>query len=411
MPRKPSSDHFTGQLPLDGLAPLTPARPQVDLTIKPGTSQPLSPAQEEFNKRMKALEKARAAYDRKRARLDADLVVCRNELMPMVEKRNRLEHQMILLVAAARQARKMTERRRRSLEDLLFDKAQALLGDPVGLGEEELATLEALFEELAALQNRHGEGDPENEEDEDPLGEQFQEMRTILEAVARDAGIELDLSDLDHTMDPVEFQRLLRERFEAGEKNRGDAFNFGPGRKRKPSKAALERERLKKEAEEAKNRDFKSLYKQLAKVLHPDLETDPTLKEHKEAWMKRLTTARAQGDLREMLAIELEWLGEEAGNLALATDEKLRVYSMVLKEQIAEIKERTRLLACETEYLPIRRFLSPFADRVPVPVFKHELQEEIDYLSSITSHLRAGGAAAVRTIHQFADQHARIFGI
>ena len=109
----------------------------MDLTIKPGTSQPLSPAQEEFNKRMKALEKARASYDRKRARLDADLVVCRNQLMPMVEKRNRLEHQMILLVAAARQVPKMTERRRRSLQDLLFHKAQALLGDPVGLGEEE----------------------------------------------------------------------------------------------------------------------------------------------------------------------------------------------------------------------------------------------------------------------------------
>ena len=139
-------------------------------------------------------------------------------------------------------------------------------------------------------------------------------LNSIQRALARDAGIELDLSDLDHTMLPVEFQKQLRERF-------------------------------------------------------------------------------------------------VAGNLARASDEKLRVYSLVLKEQIAEIKERTRLLIYETEYHPIRRFLSPFADRVQVPVFKHELQEEIDYLSSTTSHLRAGGVAAVRTIHQFADQHARIFGI
>lgn len=78
------------------------------------------------------------------------------------------------------------------------------------------------------------------------------------------------------------------------------------------TKAALERERLRQETEEAKARDFKSLYKQLAKVLRPDLETDPVLKAHKEVSMKRSTTARANGDLRDMLAIEMEWLGEKS---------------------------------------------------------------------------------------------------
>ncbi len=56
-----------------------------------------------------------------------------------------------------------------------------------------------------------------------------------------------------------------------------------------------------------KKRNLKSLYKQLAKVLHPDLETDPESKLQKEEWMKRLTSAHALGDLRELLSIEFEW--------------------------------------------------------------------------------------------------------
>ena len=42
---------------------------------------------------------------------------------------------------------------------------------------------------------------------------------------------------------------------------------------------------------EAKNRDLKSLFKQLAKAFHPDLEPDPLHKQHKQIWMQRLNTA------------------------------------------------------------------------------------------------------------------------
>jgi len=375
----------------------------MDLTIKNQASQPLTPAQEEFNKHMKALEKARAAHERKRARLDKDLAVCRNELMPLVEMKNREEYQLIMLVSEARGTFKLTARRRKALESLILHKIADLRDDPVGLGEEELKALEQLYDELDPPDVA---GDLDTDQEDAQVRAEFEDLRAMLEGAARDAGVDLDLSGLDPNMDPEEFeQRMVEQLLAAG---RPSATTR---RKRKPSKAAIERERLKQEAEEAKKRDLKSLYKQLAKVLHPDLETDATLKALKEGWMKRLTSARANSDLREMLAIEVEWLGQEAGNLSRATDEKLRVYSMVLKEQIAELKQHTRQLSHEPEYIPLRRFISPYDDRLTAHILKSKWIAEIDMLKEVSSILRAGGPAARQVINDSAERHARVFGV
>ncbi len=70
-------------------------------------------------------------------------------------------------------------------------------------------------------------------------------------------------------------------------------------------------------------------------------------------------------DLRELLQIEMEWLGEESANLAHAGDEKLRTYSMMLKEQIHEIVQQTFQIPYESQYEPLRSFITPFQTRMP----------------------------------------------
>ena len=134
-----------------------------------------------------------------------------------------------------------------------------------------------------------------------------------------------------------------------------------------PPRPRPTKERNRLAQEEAKNRDLKSLFKQLAKAFHPDLEPDPLLKQHKQVWMQRLNTAYAANDLREMLQLEMEWLGEEATNLATAGDEKLQVYCMVLKEQIADLKRQTQHLPDEPQYGPLQRFRDPFYGTIANP--------------------------------------------
>lgn len=393
-----------------GITPPPSALGKLDLSIKANSGDILTPAQVEFNKRLKALEKARKALERKRADLDKDLVTCRETLMPLVEVRNQTEYQIILLAHQSGKSLKLTKRRSAALEELICMKIEDLLGDPAGLGEEETTALESILKELEPDESDDGELD---EEEREAIQEEFDDMRAMVEKFARQNGLELDLEGLDPHMDPAEFEMEFQRRIAAAAENPGKSQNTDsakPKRGRKPGKAALERERLRKETEEAKKRDFKTLYKQLAKVLHPDLETDPTLKQHKESWMKRLTAAHSSGDLHAMLAIEIEWLGEEAGNLKKATDEKLRVYSLVLKEQIADLKQQRIYLSHQPEYFPLRRFMLPIDDRLNARLFQLELQEEHETLSGMLATLRKGGAATRNFIHQAADQHARSYG-
>jgi hypothetical protein len=375
-----------------------PAPQKEGLAIRPGKDAPLSRTQLEFNRLMKALESTKDRHAREQARLDEVLDISIRELMPLIEDLNRANRDIIFCGHKAWQNLKLTAKRRRWFGDLLSGKAADLLADPVGLGEEETGLLQAVIDELGPCEGERRMQDAEDEE--------FDFLREMIEQSARAAGVELDLSDLDPKGDPEEFERTVRERLGAAAALFADAPP-APKRPRKPTKAQAERERKRLELEDAKNRDLKSLFKQLAKAFHPDLEPDPLLKEHKKVWMQRLNTAYAANDLREMLQLEMEWLGEEATNLATAGDEKLKVYCMVLKEQIAELKAKVHFLKHEPQYGPLQRFIDPFFGTLANPAsIKRTLREELKRHREMLEILARNDASARRMIYEWADEHA-----
>jgi hypothetical protein len=368
------------------------------LAIRPGNDSPLSRTQVEFNRLMKILESTKARHAREQARLDQVLEVSIRELMPLVEDLNRANRDIVFRGHKAWQNLKLTAKRRRWFGDLLSGKASDLLADPVGLGEEEIPMLQAVIDELGPCEDEQRMKDDETEE--------FDFLREMLEQSARAAGVELDLSDLDPKSDPEEFERTVRERLGAAAALLEDTPPAAK-RPRKPTKAQAERERKRLELEDAKNRDLKSLFKQLAKAFHPDLEPDTLLKEHKKGWMQRLNTAYAANDLREMLQLEMEWLGEEATNLATAGDKKLKVYCMVLKEQIEELKAKIHYLKHEPQYSPLQRFIDPFYGTLANPVsIKRELREELERHARMLEILDKNDANTRRMIYDWADEHA-----
>ena len=370
------------------------------VTIRPAGAAPLSPAQVEFNRLMKSLENARSKHTREQSRLDKALEVSIQELMPLVADVNRVERDMVFAGRQILLTMKLTPKRRRWFGDLISGKASSLLADPVGLNAKEIATLESVVEEL-------GPSKAERQMKEDKV-EDFGFLRAMMEQVARNAGVDLDLSDIDLKGDPEEVARLLEERMSGIDGAMGGANRARAPRPRKPTKAQLEKERAHTEREEAKKRDFKSLFKQLAKALHPDLETDPVMKEHKDAWMKRLNTAYQNGDLRDMLQLEMEWLGEEATNLATAGEEKLRVYCMVLKEQLADLKRQTDLLPAEPQYGPLSRFIDPFTGFMENPRWiRKQLTERLCQYREMLEILEKDTHERREMIHQWADTNAR----
>ena len=312
-------------------APAPSAPKRSDLLVVAREGEALSPAQAEFNKLMKRLENARAKQQRERNRMNDLVRVCAAELLPLVEQIHRLNFEMTALSMEHLKTLKLTARRRGALQELLGGKARELVEDSCGLSEAQVEQMRLVIKEMSA-------------------------MRDMMQDVVRQAGSDIDFSDLDIKDDPAELERKFKEKLDGAMAGHEGRATSSPRRGRKPTKAQTEKEKRQQEAEEAKRRDLKSLYKQLAKVLHPDLESDPERRHHKEEWMKRLTTAHAAGDLRELLAIEMEWLGEESSNLAAATDEKLKVYCAVLIAPCSKSRSprsrRRRMLSCSRLSMP-----------------------------------------------------------
>ena len=361
------------------------------LVLKAAAGAVLSPAQIEFNRLMAQLETARAKFERERVRLDRIMDALTHQLMPLIEETHRLDFELIMYLQNALSTFKLTYRRRESLEDLLRERARDLVVDTCGLAPAQLEALQKLMEEIDP-----GWIDSESEE----MGEGFDYLRAMMEETAREAGLEVDLSDIDLRQNPEEGMRKLHERLAAAKAAAARPLS------RKQTKSQIERERKQRAVEEAKQRDLKTIYKQLAKVLHPDLETNPDLRANKEEWMKRLTSAHAAGDLRELLRIEMEWLGEEASNLAAAGDEKLKVYSLILKEQIDDVKSRTFTLKDEPQYSSLRRIMDDFSRHIPrTDLLKQSLAAKVRDNQELLNSLQKGDAGARKTLYQLVDTH------
>jgi hypothetical protein len=369
------------------------------LVIRTGKSGILSRTQIEFNRLMKNLESVKVRHFKEQQRLDEALAISISELMPLVEEINRTNRDLVFHGYKALQTLKLTAGRRASFGDLLCGHAENLLNDPTGLIDEDLSELEVILENI----------EPSSDQDDQLMGGEagYDVFRSMVERMARDAGIDVDPGGLAMNTDPEEIKRLIGERFDAMNGKSPAPPSVGKPR-RKQTKAQAEKERKRLELEEAKSRDLKSLFKQLAKAFHPDLEPDPQLKEHKKVWMQRLNTAYASADLREMLQLEIEWLGEEAANLATAGDEKLHVYCMVLKEQIADLKKQTHDLLNEPQYGPLNRFRDPYHGTLAKPeTVKRTLRIKLSQLREMLEVLTANNAVSRKMIYDWADGHAR----
>jgi len=163
---------------------------------------------------------------------------------------------------------------------------------------------------------------------------------------------------------------------------------------RKKSKKQLEREEREKQAAEVKSKSISRIYKQLAKVLHPDLEQDAELRVYKELQMRELTTAYEKNDLHTLLRLELEWIQKEEANLEKLTDDKLKIYNEVLKEQISDLEEESFSLLQHPRYQPLLR-LAMFPGEVKIMNLtrkKKELNEILTDLESSITRLQGENA-------------------
>ena len=134
----------------------------------------------------------------------------------------------------------------------------------------------------------------------------------------------------------AEFENQTNEEFKFE-----NPFGFANHRKtRKKTERQLEKERKAKEVEDLLNNDINKLFKELAKVIHPDREQNPELREKKEDLMKQLSNARDNMNIGEIIYIKLliDELVPENNVDTTFTDDSLQRFSKIIKQKIQEIK-------------------------------------------------------------------------
>lgn len=110
-------------------------------------------------------------------------------------------------------------------------------------------------------------------------------------------------------------------------------------RKSKAEKAQLAAEQQAQAEQQALLANTKSLYRQLARTHHPDLERDPAIQQQKTALMQRITEAYEANDLYTLLQ-----LLSEAAPADQADDTVLARYTQALHRQQTELKQELQAL-------------------------------------------------------------------
>jgi hypothetical protein len=163
-------------------------------------------------------------------------------------------------------------------------------------------------------------------------------------------GVEVDIDELNKTNfsseeDRQQHQEKFKEFFEKyHQQQTGDHTNFfgefENQRERKKSKAQQEKEKKLAEAEKLLNTDINKLFKDLAKLIHPDREQDPILRDKKEALMKELSNARDSTNIAEILRIKMlvdELIPNNKSVLSF-NDSTIKRFVSIIKTKIQELE-------------------------------------------------------------------------
>jgi len=155
------------------------------------------------------------------------------------------------------------------------------------------------------------------------------------EMIFEQTGIKIDPENLN-AENPDAFAKFMGE-IEAQEKANEASAKLDKSRKK--SQRTLDKENREKQKEALKQKSIRSIYLSLAKILHPDTETDEVLKAEKEEYMKQVTAAYNNKNLPELLELEIRWVNKHENLLSQTPEETLKLYNELLKEQVRNLEE------------------------------------------------------------------------
>ena len=235
-----------------------------------------------------------------------------NELLPLRSNFNALRIQMVKRLDQAHGTKGLTNAERKTIEVLITDVAGNLLDvldDPA---------IKEIFQRYNVV----------NAEEEAAA---IKAMRDALQDVLGvDIPDDVNFASIDDMR--LHFQEQLNQDDERERAREEAKAAHHAKRKQSPKRAAAEERARAEEAEV--HLSIREVYRKLASLLHPDREPDTVERERKAALMQRVNQAYANKSLLDLLELQLELEHIDQSVLENVSDERLKRWNKILKEQL-----------------------------------------------------------------------------
>ena len=323
------------------------------LTLKPAAGRALGAGEARFNKLLAEVQALRERITARTAALDDALRRYAEILGPAEMEEDLVRQEIILELGALWLAGDCVKQRQRPLlRNLLLAQFEMLRDTDGTASDPRFAPLaKALMEDADREDGIDAEEARAYEEvSEDLFTTPHYKDPTVLR--------QMDRTRFHEEMSPSEFAAEFKRQADAIHASRKQARAAQPP---KPTKAELRKAAM----DEAREKTLSSIFKQLVKVLHPDLERDPARQAEKHALMQRVNAAYKAQDLFTLLQLELEYLRSEEGSGKALEGDTLQVYIDVLRDQVQLLKHECANLSAQPRYATIHEHIVGTRSRNP----------------------------------------------
>jgi len=310
------------------------------LIINKQEKQILSKQQQTFNRLVKKIEKLRLDLEQTTDNLNKKSDFYVKHMYPLEQQLSSLQKELVKSLYPFFAAKKLfLKEKKEALRQVIIAQLSQILKSDGGEPDDELKMIFKAAEGISY---------------EEAAKEDFDTMKNEMAEMFEEYGFEMDLDDMHSNMTEEEIMKKMIEMQEQLKEQAGAKQEKNSSYKK--TKKQLEKEEKEKMMEQARTKNISSIYRQLAKAFHPDLEQDEELKMEKEHLMKELTVAYENNDLHTLLKLEISWIQKEENNPDKLSDEKLKIYNEVLKEQVQELEGEIGMLLQHPRYQPLQKF-------------------------------------------------------
>jgi hypothetical protein len=364
-----------------------------------GNGKSESPLQTEFKFLMGRLKKGEADLADLTKTLDKKLNDFNTNSQPVYTSWCRVKLDIAFCLFEHLINKQRGQEQKMQLNQFIQDIVSNILHSPHGMNNEEVNKLNDLSRDLEdfGIMSMNDLSEDDLMLVTDMKEAMLDDLLDTLRVHFRKQGLEVDLDNIDASLSKSELRKVIEERLSRA-RSIADKKKERASKKKK-EKTEDDKSSAASELEALKKKGLSEIYKRLAKLIHPDMEKDPQRQELKLEWMKKLTVACDEGDLNMMLKIEAEWAADMTNHSDELSEEKLKAYIALLKDQLkTQAKEKNEIFT-NPKYYSISFFAQgPLMLTVSSRDINYYIQEKENQDRGLLYTIQANDKAAERAV-------------